>query len=414
MSLEVRLDIFLRRHCVLGRLHDSQSQEDSLQSEESAAHETASIARLLIDKSDISEFCKAFSHARRLHVGSLLRQGVALNGVECNATGQYPAVALLDLLYAMGAAVPSSLSEERWINLLHAVIRSKCQAVPPTVPHQTALQPLQPAEQMPAPQPLPLTDADTAQPAQNVASDVLVAATQPANNRAKYEAMTKEVLVNTVIARDESLNRLRTGKRSLQQHFRRNTRRAATKSVALVEAKARSDMCSFEIVRKRPGGTQVSVQGAMSIALRRNLSNIASSDFGYVALDDLGRHVVTRSEVSCAAALLASSANFYATMKQHWASQVAAGDNDTYQLALHVVRGDATNGNIWQNRKLHTLQVLSEYLCEGEVLVNKSVADLQPVSDASGRGTFTMMVKELSSLGCPTWMDMLNLIEPRA
>ena len=86
------------------------------------------------------------------------------------------------------------------------------------------------------------------------------------------------------------------------------------------------------------------------------------------------------------------------------------------QLALHSARGDATNTLVWQRSKLHSLEVCSGYLnCDLTRLVDsdhiqdifvrdKNLADIMIVRDSSAPGTHGMILKQLKSLGCPSWI----------
>ena len=92
--------------------------------------------------------------------------------------------------------------------------------------------------------------------------------------------------------------------------------------------------------------------------------------------------------------------------------------------------GDATNGNIWQNRALHNTKVSSAYMSienddalkllddtehwwDDLVFTSHDYGDVQAVSDKTGRGCAAMMSKQFQSIGCPTWEDIIKSIQDK-
>ena len=85
------------------------------------------------------------------------------------------------------------------------------------------------------------------------------------------------------------------------------------------------------------------------------------------------------------------------------------------RLSAHAWRGDATNSNIWQNRKLSTLEIQSAYvsdfsaLCSGEwaqgVRSATCIADVLAVGAPTAAGNMALVLKQLQGMGCPSWTE---------
>ena len=153
-------------------------------------------------------------------------------------------------------------------------------------------------------------------------------------------------------------------------------------------------------------------QGVIALAIRRNLSNCATSDLGLVLMCDISRWTVTRAEVKASACLLASSRLFWT----RWREDVLAGG---HSITVIGYRQDATNSAIWNRCKLMGLEMDASYIHGLEMedfedidsedfACNKRLADILPVHDETGIGTVMMTQKMLDSLGCPTWKTFLN------
>lgn len=153
-------------------------------------------------------------------------------------------------------------------------------------------------------------------------------------------------------------------------------------------------------------------QGVIALAIRRNLSNCATSDLGLVLMCDISRWTVTRAEVKASACLLASSRLFWT----RWREDVLAGG---YSTTVIGYRQDATNSAIWNRCKLMGLEMDASYIHgldmedyedidSEDFAYNKRLADVLPVHDETGIGTVMMSQKMLDSLGCPTWKTFLN------
>lgn len=161
--------------------------------------------------------------------------------------------------------------------------------------------------------------------------------------------------------------------------------------------------------------------GLLSPAIRRNLSNIATSDVGLILMMDLSRWTVCRAEIRAAACLNASAQRFW----QVWREQLrSTSQHDSFSVTVVSYRQDATNSAVWQRSKLQALELEAGYIyisalkdedlqLDGdddgpamglpEFTRIKRLADVIPVDNGTGKATVAMTEKMLQSLGCPTW-----------
>lgn len=161
-------------------------------------------------------------------------------------------------------------------------------------------------------------------------------------------------------------------------------------------------------------------EGTLSLAIRRNLSNIATSDIGLTLMMDLSRWTVARAEVRAGACLISSARCFW----KEWMDSVWEGSSRSSQHSLTVIayRQDATNSSVWNKCKLTALELQASFIhglvrnedgdFDGECNFNfnrlKRLADILPVLGGTGKATVLLAEKMLSSLGCPTWRDFLH------
>ena len=141
------------------------------------------------------------------------------------------------------------------------------------------------------------------------------------------------------------------------------------------------------------------------------MSNISQSDIGKVLLQDLSHQTVSRSEMRCGAALIASARHDFEIMK----SLAFHPENTGWSICLHAYRQDATNGS----RKLCAMELDSAFITnvseEDSTSLTwesftrvKRLADLVPVGDETGLGCLGITLRGLRSLGCPSWRDLLH------
>jgi hypothetical protein len=73
----------------------------------------------------------------------------------------------------------------------------------------------------------------------------------------------------------------------------------------------------------------------------------------------------------------------------------------------HCFQGDATNQNACQNEKLHVATVRSAIVRDRGVAVDfgfvSNLADLQTVKAGTAAELYGMALREMDSVGCPTW-----------
>eukprot|EP00959_Pyramimonas_sp_CCMP1952_P191077 3995779-Pyramimonas_sp.AAC.1 len=84
-------------------------------------------------------------------------------------------------------------------------------------------------------------------------------------------------------------------------------------------------------------------------------------------------------------------------------------------VSLHALRGDATNAQVWQKSKLHTLELTAGYVStpihEHDTLssvlknfkVRREMGDLQVVGRSTTQGTHGMILKQLTSTYSKSW-----------
>ena len=169
----------------------------------------------------------------------------------------------------------------------------------------------------------------------------------------------------------------------------------------------------------------LTVESRISLSLRRNCSNVACADLGLVLLDDVSRWTIARAEVQTGAALIGHARAFHQTMLSEFEDQSRETPHSGIGVSFHCISQDATNGSIWQKRKLVALLLHTAYCplipkpgdnfsgawtWKWDMFTSSEcIADVQPVADGSSRGSVGLTHKTLQSLGCPSaW----NLLEP--
>ena len=182
-------------------------------------------------------------------------------------------------------------------------------------------------------------------------------------------------------------------------------------------------------IDRTKGGKQLSLQGTLALAIRRNFSNCATADIGAVLLEDISRFTVSRAEGRAGAALAASARLFYKAMYE----DIIYPDG-SFHVAFHSYRQDATNAGILRGSKLAALILHSAYLrdcpedsedaadgnfscsCDEwafddwfESIIR--VADILPVEAADSVTTVSQTLKHLQGLGCITWKDVQQKTE---
>jgi len=187
------------------------------------------------------------------------------------------------------------------------------------------------------------------------------------------------------------------------------------RSMTLALADRSSDENNMFQIRRvgTSASAHLTTQALFAIAIRRNLSNVSTSDFGCVVMDDVQRWAVRKGEVLAAAALTGSSWRFYKDMLEFWQKQAVTASS--FQLAIHAIQSDATNSSIWRRQKLHTTRICSAYALDGaepgpwddNFCAISRYSDIQVVASGSAANTLAIIEKQMRALQCPTWDDML-------
>ena len=255
-------------------------------------------------------------------------------------------------------------------------------------------------EHLPMPMPLPPPVANMPPP--ELAENQIVAAAAPAAEAAvvehveadAYASYSREQLIATLHRRDKAIKSAKKrNKNGLRVISRRN------KQIAVyADTKPTADVLA--ITRTAKG--RLTKSSIYSLAIRRNMSNIASGDLGTVLLEPILRQTVVRAELHAAAALQASAVSYWAVE-----AKLANSDDNKYGLTVLAVTADATGAGMWQKKKLSTCIVDAEFLMDTghglEPVPIKRHCDIVPVVDSSGRGTYAVMENHLKSIGAPSW-----------
>jgi hypothetical protein len=229
----------------------------------------------------------------------------------------------------------------------------------------------------------------------------------------QYRAMSHTALVQLCISKDRSFRYLHDELKAARRRLSKN----GPEMLALGdqdEGDADDDANVFGVHRAGRAKRYFAVRGHYAMAIRRNLSNIAAKDLGSCIMDDIGGQTVCRSEEQASAAQVAAFRRFH-----------QACEEDFPLLAIHAIRSDATNSNVWHQSKLFGLELTSTYLTQHAaskltsatqfsslVRQRKGWADVQRVLSGSAAGTHAMIRKQISGLGCPLWPSGTNFSSP--
>ena len=172
-------------------------------------------------------------------------------------------------------------------------------------------------------------------------------------------------------------------------------------------------------------GRYLTLPSRISLAIRRNFSNVACGDLSLILLDDASRFTVAKSEVQSGAALVAASQSFH----RHMLEDFSSGEPS---LSIHVISQDATNSNVLQKQKLCAMILHSSFLYRPSSSIEsegkgsdsfvwtwdlfqswQGVADVQFVRDGSGAGSVGLTTKMLESLGSPTIKSLVDEYQSR-
>jgi hypothetical protein len=223
-----------------------------------------------------------------------------------------------------------------------------------------------------------------------------------------YKGMSHEALVCLLLSRDETI-------RSFRQivHDQRQKIRRVEKRLVVSEAAEDPD-AQFRITRL--GTVRLTHDGNLALGMRQLLHHGGAGSLGLCLLEDISRNTVIRSELALTTAWMAGRRQFAEELRDHIQSDAEYHECRPLPLPVQVVavRSDATNSSIWQQSKLHNTEVLQAGWSHvptgnnaaefwGTVLHDRTFADLQPVASGSGPATYSMLEKQLKSIGAVTW-----------
>ena len=183
-------------------------------------------------------------------------------------------------------------------------------------------------------------------------------------------------------------------------------------------------------IKRTAGGKQLTFQGAVALAIRRNFGNAATADVGMMLLENISRYSVSRAETRTGTALIASSKLWFHAIYQDLAS--LSGESG-FTVCFNSYRQDATNSGILKGSKLGALILHSGFLRkplggdvgrDGKALTGDDVdlgsvdsrfdiddwfecrvrvADVLPVQSGTSESTVGQTLKQLDGLGCLHW-----------
>ena len=236
-------------------------------------------------------------------------------------------------------------------------------------------------------------------------------------NNTTYDTKTNGELIQTLVARDAALERLKQSYSTHKKEIRNITRqldRCRTKIQKLEQLVAqRTDADSNEpsqllkFTFAKPHGKRLALAGVLATGIRRNFSHVACSDVGAICLqDNLTRFKVARSEVQTHALLQLSSFDFYSAMQ----ADLRQTFEDQFVLSSTVFAADAT-ASIWKKKKVSSCFVDTCYYIGPDALLlpmdelpsQRRLADSQEVLGGKTEDSVALLLKHLSSLGCPSW-----------
>ena len=137
---------------------------------------------------------------------------------------------------------------------------------------------------------------------------------------------------------------------------------------ATAQKKQRTDAAKqgstcLEIVPVGKAGTRITTQSFLAVGIRRNMSNIAASDFGATVMYDLSHQRVCRAEVRTCAAVLSKMRGWCSA-----AVETITGNTRPWGLITVIFRCDATNSSIWKRENLHVLDVDVAYIHDHDAI----------------------------------------------
>jgi hypothetical protein len=182
----------------------------------------------------------------------------------------------------------------------------------------------------------------------------------PSNAREQYSSLPQAVLVDLLLARDDSIRQYREALYTVKRQ-KRSVEEALAKSTT---PRDDNDDPNAEFAIERHGRKSgwLTKRSGLSLALRRNMTNVAAKDIGAILLDDISHQTVVRHELTASACLIASSRIFHRALDHEVSLRRLDNDADVCIVSMSWCC-DATNSNMCHNQqsKVHNLRLTSAY-----------------------------------------------------
>eukprot|EP00959_Pyramimonas_sp_CCMP1952_P453203 9467843-Pyramimonas_sp.AAC.3 len=248
-----------------------------------------------------------------------------------------------------------------------------------------------------------------------------------------YDELDHATLVAMLRVRDKQMEsavaEIKNLRLQLQSQGKQKDRQIRDLDKQVVKFSSSSTDQALVIARGRKD-VRLTTAGACALAIRKGLSNIASSSLGSVLLMDISHQTVCRTEVSFGARLQASFRTFHQSCEADLQIQVAESLEGCGEMepriiscmSVHRWRSDATNSSIWNKNKLLVTELESFYISSealsspsdsirhamfGDSVSMRRVCDILPVIDASGKGTYCT-VRKVCSLSGFDWAKLAS------
>lgn len=112
--------------------------------------------------------------------------------------------------------------------------------------------------------------------------------------------------------------------------------------------------------RGRHGTRFFSIQGAMKLALQRNMTHASALQMGLAHDLDVSAQTIRKFEIQLRASRISSMGMFYrecyGAIDSALMSAAMPGEAQRWCVAMHGLRADATNSRVWHNCKLHVTE----------------------------------------------------------
>ena len=174
----------------------------------------------------------------------------------------------------------------------------------------------------------------------------------------RQDLVTENIQLRRQVSfKEKKLSEVRKHTKKLQRKLAaekgKRAKAVAKASQQIAKAHGEREFEVRKLGKQKPGrGGRFSLQSKFSIGLRRSLTQIAAADFGIVALCDVSKQTVLRSECMTGAGVVKLMQVFVA----EGLGRALDARSDNWQLFGTGFRSDATNSNIYRRKKLHVLE----------------------------------------------------------